>query len=168
MVSRLRLSCKLIQANRWWSASRGYLAGSVCATALANVSYPQRLRRMRCRRLTISQREEIRNSLDSLLAEELAQPVSITAARLGIIARCLRYWFPEQCAALTIRAHEAQLDRSIRHQASQCRRGKMAVHALRLAGRYPSRRQVNAILRKDGMSLAQQHLAQAYHEAVAP
>jgi len=122
--------------------------------------------RKRCRRPTLAQREGIRVSLDSLLAGEDARSVSLVATGLGVSARCLRYWFPELCAALTARARQAQKDRSVRHREDQCSKVKATVVALRLTGQYPSRRQVNAQLRREGMALAQPHLLAAYREAI--
>ena len=124
--------------------------------------------RKRCRRPTLVQREGIRVSLESMLAGEDARPISLVASELAVSPRCLRYWFPELCAALTVRARQTQQDRSARHREDQCRKVKATVVALRLTGKYPSRRQVNAVLRKEGMSLAQSHLIKAYREAIAP
>lgn len=85
-----------------------------------------------------------------------------------ITARGLRYWFPGQCVTLTARARQARLDVFARHQASQCRIVKTTVQVLQYAGRCPLHRQVNAIIRKECMVLAQPHILKAYREAVAP
>jgi len=122
--------------------------------------------RKRCRRLVSAQREEIRARLDRCLVEEMALPVSIIASELGVTARCLRYWFPGQCTAITERARVAQLERSTYHQAKQKRRVKAIVQQLRQVGRNPSRRQVSSVIRTEGMSLAQAHLLKAYREAL--
>ena len=97
----------------------------------------------------------------------MALPVSVIASKLGVTARCLRYWFPGQCVALTERAQVAQLERSIYHQAKQKQRVKAIVQQMRHVGRNPSRRQVGSVMRKEAMSLAQAHLLAAYREALA-
>ena len=137
------------------------------AKELTSPSYGKRVGRKPCRRLTAGQRKEIRAKLDCCLAEEAALPVSTIASKLGVTARCLRYWFPEQCAALTARARLARADRSTYHQAKQQQQVKAVVQQLRQVGRNASRRQVSSAIRKEGMSLAQPHLLKAYREAVA-
>lgn len=55
--------------------------------------------------------------------------------------------------------------RSTAYRAKQCRRVEEIVLNIAEKGRYPSMRQVNYHLRKEGMSLIQPHLIQAYRKA---
>lgn len=136
------------------------------AEAVTMSSYGKLTGRRRCGRLAHAQRKEVRAQLEIYLSEEMSPPVSLIASKLGVTARCLRYWFPGQCAILTERARAAQTERSIDHQAKQKRRIKAIVQELRQSSRYPSRRQVSTILRKEGMSLAQTHLLRTYRDAI--
>jgi len=124
------------------------------------------IRRRGCGRLTYAQREELRAQLEIFLSGEISPPVSHIASKLGVTARCLRYWFPGQCVVLTERARVALAEKSINHQAKQKRRVKTIVQQLRQAGRNPSRRQVSDAIGKEGMSLAQPHLLMAFREAI--
>lgn len=90
------------------------------------------------------------------------RPVSEIASELGFAARSMRYWFPELCRQLTAKYRTASKIRSESHQGNQCRWVEEIVRRLLNAGEYPSRRRVNALLRLDGMSLAQPHLLEAY------
>lgn len=135
--------------------------------AVSSFSMDQIERRRRCPRLTPEQRREIRDRLAAYLFEMSCPPVSRIAADLNVSARCLRYWFPDLCASLSERARVAQREGSATHQARQSSRVGEIVRQLRQAGRYPSRRQVNMILRQESMSLAQPHLLKAYRAAVA-
>lgn len=93
-------------------------------------------------------------------------PLSSIAKKIGSPARCLRYWFPELCRELSARYRAAEKTTSLEYQANQAARVREVVQQLKNEGVYPSRRRVNGILRKEGMSLAQAHLLKAYRDAL--
>jgi len=144
--------------------------GDAGACLVGTVSSPARdrlVRRSRCPRLTSERRREIHTKLATYRSDASCLPVSRIAADLGVSARCLRYWFPDVCAALSERARVAQRQRSATHQARQSSRVGEIVRELRQGGRYPSRRQVGTILQQERMSLAQPHLLKAFRQAIA-
>jgi hypothetical protein len=119
-----------------------------------------------CPRPSLQRRKELEDSLHAKLNSEESPPVKIIAADLGVSPSCLRYWFPDLCELLSKRHRVAAKVRSEIYQAQQCCRVKEVVRMIRVDRRYPSRRQVNAVLRHEGMSLAQPYLLQAYLSAL--
>lgn len=123
--------------------------------------------RRQCPRLPLQLRREIAGQLRKRLAADDGRPVAAIAAELGVSARYLRYWFPELSRRLTRRYKLAIQVHSSTHQAARCCRVQQIVASLVERDVYPSCRQVNAVLRREGMSLLQPHLQQAYIEAVS-
>ncbi|MHB9100949.1 MAG: TniQ family protein [Sulfuricella sp.] len=115
-----------------------------------------------CPRPSPERRKEWEEFLHIRLNSEESMPVTAIAANLGVGSSCLRYWFSDLCAALSERHRVAAKARSEIHRAQQSRRVEEIVKMIRVDGRYPSHRQVNTVLRQEGMSLAQPHLLQAY------
>lgn len=135
------------------------------ATALRLL--PSRLKdRNACPRVPPEHRQKIQEHLIALLEANDALPVSEIAISLGLTRSYLRYWFPELYARLTKRFEAAARARSREHQDRQSSRVVEVVKQIRAAKAYPSRRRVNRLLHKEGMSLAQPHLFQAYLRAL--
>lgn len=111
-------------------------------------------------------RKELEEFLHSCLNSEESLSVMAIAADLGVSPGCLRYWFPDLCAALSKRHSVAAKARSKIHRAQQSDRVEVVVKMICLDDRYPSHRQVNTVLRQEGMSLAQPHLLTAYLKAL--
>lgn len=110
-------------------------------------------------------RKELEDSLNAHLIADESQSVQMIASNLGVSQNCLRYWFPELCSQLS-KQHKAAIKmRSGKHQLQQSRRVEEVVKIIRAEGRYPSQRQVDYVLNKEGMSLAQPHLLRAYIKA---
>jgi hypothetical protein len=124
------------------------------------------IRRTPCLRLKVDAREQLQASLKAYLLDARCLPVSKIADKIDVPARCLRYWFPELCSELAARHRTAVKARSDAYRAEQGRRVREVVWRLMDEGRYPSRRKVNGLLRKERMSLAQAHLLQAYRDAL--
>lgn len=128
---------------------------------------PSKLKcRGHCPRPSPQKRKEWEEFLRIWLNSEESLPVTAIAADLGVGPSCLRYWFPDLCALLSKRHRVAAKVRSEIHRAQQSRRVDEIVRMIRVDGRYPSHRQVNTVLRQEGMSLAQPHLLQAYLKAL--
>lgn len=128
---------------------------------------PSKLKgRGHCPRPSPQMRKEWEEFLHTRLNSEESPPVTEIAADLGVGPSCLRYWFPDLCAALSKRHGVAAKARSETHRAQQSRRVEEVVRMLHVDGRYPSHRQVNTVLRQEGMSLAQPHLLRAYLKAL--
>lgn len=128
---------------------------------------PNKLKnREACPRPMPARRQELEELLRVRLSSAESQPVTAIANDLGISSSCLRYWFPELCALLSERHRVAAKARSEIHQAQQSRRVEEVMRMICADGLYPSRRQVNRVLRREGMSLAQPHLLQAYLKAL--
>lgn len=113
-----------------------------------------------------TERAEIEKTLHRKLKTPEADPVSTIAAEVGVGVGCLRYWFPDHCADLSRRHRIASKTRSIERRGAQCRRLEEIVRKIVLDGHYPSRRRVNGYLRKESMSLAQPHLAEAMRQVL--
>lgn len=111
-------------------------------------------------------RKELQLHIQGYLETGECLPVSAVATNLGVTARSLRYWFPEQCRQISLRYRKEAKARSEAHRAMQCLRVEKVVSQIRDSGQYPSRRRVNTALRKQGMSLAQPHLFEAYKKAL--
>jgi len=122
--------------------------------------------RRQCPRLAPLRRQEIALQLRDRLVIDDGRPVAAIAEELGVPARFLRYWFPEISSRLTCQYKLAIQVHSATYQAAQCCRVQQIVESLVARDVYPSCRQVNAVLRREGMSLLQSHLQQAYIEAV--
>lgn len=128
---------------------------------------PSKLKRRRlCPRPSPQRRKELKEHLQIRLNSEGSPAVTAIAADLGVGQSCLRYWFPDLCALLSKRHRVAAKARSEIHRAQQSRRVEEVVRMIHVDGRYPSHRQVNTVLRHEGMSLAQPHLLQAYLKAL--
>lgn len=143
-------------------------AGAPLSTVGTGLRLPPRKLKNRgvCPRPSPQRRKELEVFLHARLNSEESPPVKIIAADLGVSSSCLRYWFPDMCAALSKQHRVAAKNRSEIHQAQQCRRVAEVVSMIRVDGRYPSRRQINYVLRREGMSLAQPHLLRAYLKAL--
>lgn len=128
---------------------------------------PGRLKdRNACPRVPPEHRQKIQEHLIALLDANDPLPVSKIAASLGLTRSYLRYWFPELYARLTKRFKAAVRARSREHQDRQSSRVAEVVKQIKAVKEYPSRRRVNRMLRKEGMSLALPHLFQAYLKAL--
>ena len=112
--------------------------------------------------LTIEQRKRLQEELACFLTGGDSLPVSSIAAKLGVSARSLRYWFPRVCSDLSARYRMAAASKSRLHQAAQARRVETLVRVFLEAGKYPSRRKIGELLRLEGMALAQPHLIQEF------
>ncbi|PKO71005.1 MAG: hypothetical protein CVU20_08990 [Betaproteobacteria bacterium HGW-Betaproteobacteria-14] len=135
------------------------------ATALRLL--PGRLKdRSACPRVPPKHRQKIQEHLIALLDASDALPVSEIATSLGLTRSYLRYWFPELYTKLTKRFQAAVRARSREHQDRQSHRVVEVVGQIRANKEYPSRRRVNRLLHREGMSLAQPHLFQAYLNAL--
>ncbi len=119
-----------------------------------------------CPRPSLQRRKELDDSLNTLLISKESPSVKLVAASLGVSQSCLRYWFPDLCALLSKRYKIAVKLRSEIYQAQQSRRVEEIVKMIHAEGRYPSQRQVDYVLKNEGMSLVQPHLLLAYLEAV--
>ena len=119
-----------------------------------------------CPRPSPQRRKELEDSLHAQMNSEEGPPVKIIAADLGVSPSCLRYWFPDLCALLSKRHKVAAKARSAIQQERQSRRVEEVVRIIHVEGRYPSQRQVDYVLRKEGMSLVQPPLMQAYLKAL--
>lgn len=119
-----------------------------------------------CPRPMPARRQELGELLRVRLNSAESKPVTAIATDLDISSSCLRYWFPELCALLSERHRVAAKAHSEIHRAQQSRRVEEVMQMICADGRYPSRRQVNRVLRREGMSLAQPHLLQAYLKAL--
>jgi hypothetical protein len=128
---------------------------------------PRRLKdRNACPRVPPEHRQKTQAHLIALLEANDALPVSEIAIKLGLTRSYLRYWFPELYAKLTKRFEAAAKAKSREHQDRQSSRVMEVVGQIRAVKEYPSRRRVNRLLRREGMSLAQPHLFQAYLRAL--
>ncbi len=112
--------------------------------------------------LKSAQRKLLQEELACFLANGDSLPVSGIAAKLGVSAKSLRYWFPHVCGDLSARYRIAVASKSRLHQAAQARRVETLVRAFLDAGKYPSRRKIGELLRLEGMALAQPHLIQEF------
>lgn len=119
-----------------------------------------------CPRPSPERRKEWEEFLHTRRTLEESPPVTAIAADLGVGPSSLRYWFPDLCASLSKRHRVAAKTHSEIHRAKQSRRVEEIVKMVRVDGRYPSHRQINTVLRQEGMSLAQPHLMQAYLKAI--
>jgi hypothetical protein len=130
-------------------------------------SLPTKLKgRGSCPRPSPERRKEWEEFLHIRLNSEESLPITAIATDLGVGPSCLRYWFPDLCVSLSERHRVAAKAHSEIHRAQQSRRVEEVVKMIRVDGRYPSHRQVNTVLRQEGMSLAQPHLLQAYLKAL--
>lgn len=123
-------------------------------------------RRARCPRLTDAHRQELSRQLLERLAAQEPPSIAALGQEIGVPARCLRYWFPDLCQALS-RKHQAWTKaRSTALKEKQRRRVREVVRQVYKAGEYPSRRRVNRILRQERMALVQPQLLDAYLAAI--
>jgi hypothetical protein len=124
---------------------------------------PEKLKERKVRpRPSPQRRKEWEDFLNIQLITKESQSVTMIAANLGVRQTCLQYWFPELCKLLSERHKAAIKIRSEKYQAQQSLRVEEVVKLIRAEGRYPSQRQVDYVLNKEGMSLAQNHLLRAY------
>lgn len=138
-----------------------------CAESVTIRTDQARLRRRAGRhRLSVLQRQKIRPRLANFLSDADCPSLSGIAKKIRVSVSCLRYWFPELCRELSVRHRAAVKATSLAHQARQIMRVGEVIRQLRSEGVYPSRRRLNGILRKEGMSLAQAHLLNAYRDAL--
>jgi len=119
-----------------------------------------------CPRPSPQRRKELEDALHVRLNSEEGLSVKKIADDLGVSGSCLRYWFPELCALLSKRHKVAAKARSAIQQERQSHRVEEVVRLIHMEGRYPSQRQVDYVLRKEGMSLVQPPLMQAYLKAL--
>lgn len=117
--------------------------------------------------LTSIQRNELEGLLRAYLDSNEYLPVTAIAKRLGYSPRCLRYWFPDLCSALSERHKMSVKAHTKARHALQSQRVAEIVTSVHEAGRYPSRRVVNSILEQEKMSLARPHILEAYKIALS-
>lgn len=101
------------------------------------------------------------------LKSEEGVSLAAVAAGLDVTSGCLRYWFPDLCSQVSARYKALSKARSEGHKAQQSHRVEEVMRKICAEGRYPSRRQVNLVLKRDHMSLAQPHLLKAYLNMLA-
>jgi hypothetical protein len=111
-------------------------------------------------------RIELKKLLNSALTSKKSPSVKMIAADVGVSTSCLRYWFPDLCALLSEQHKAAEKISVEAHHAQQSKRVREIVRMIRAEGRYPSQRQVEYVLRKEGMSLVQPYLMQVHKMAV--
>ena len=96
-----------------------------------------------------------------------ARSLTELAQTFGLTRSCLKYWFPDECAAT--RHKHANACRRAAAARAQVDRDKVieVVSAMAEQGVYPGRRKVNAVLRQFGTSLARPELLETYRKAIA-
>lgn len=152
---------QVMPANVFSGRPLAFLPGGMLNPPTAKVKY-----RSSVPRLGVERRKKLEAFLQACLMVKEYEPVSKIAGQVGVSARSLRYWFPDLCDQLSARHQAAAKARSESYQAAQCRRVCEIVKQVRDSGQYPSRRRINALLRKERMSLAQPHLLGAYKGAL--
>ena len=117
-------------------------------------------------KLTQQRRNELEVLLKNHLHPEERLSVTAIAKLLGLNPSVLRYWFPDLCTTLSMQHKISVKTRSKTRIAQQCRRTEAVVKMLLWGKRYPSRRQVNYVLKEERMSLAQPHVLEAYQNTL--
>jgi hypothetical protein len=123
-------------------------------------------KRKNCSRPDYQRQKEFESVLNAQLISVESLSVNAIAVHLGVSSGCLRYWFPDLCAQLSERYKVAVRNRAEAHQMKQRSRVKDVVKMIIEEGRYPSQRQVEYVLRNEGMTLIKPHMLQAYKEAL--
>ncbi len=86
------------------------------------------------------------------------------ANELGFTRSCLKYWFTDECSAVTIKHSTAAKSQTAARMHAEKAAVSVAVHAISARGEYASRRKVNAILRTHKVSLGRSDLLRVYRE----
>lgn len=109
------------------------------------------------------QRERIEKQLDVILADTTDhRGLSAVAKQVGLSRHALKYWFPKQCEHVVRKNRSCEIRRlEVRYLADHDFLHAV-VQSLSAQSIYPSRRRVNAELRKQKVSLIRPDLFMAY------
>ncbi len=116
-------------------------------------------------KLTIQNKNELEQTLKALIHDEGKPSVKKIARSIGLTPSSLRYWFPDLCAKLSMQHKISAMAHTESRLAQQRHRTEEVVMMLLAHRRYPSRRQVNYVLERENMSLAQSHVFNTYQNA---
>lgn len=124
------------------------------------------LPRERSARLNAHAREVIRRALAAIAGDAAdTRPLARIAPDLGVRPSYLRYWFPDICRTIGARHRVSREEQvAVRHEAQRLQVTRV-VTGLQQAGIFPARRKVEAILRREGLSLRRHDLRRAYRDA---
>ena len=117
-------------------------------------------------KLTVQRKNELEQVLKWYVDRQQAMSVAEIARSIGLTPGSLKYWFPDICATLSMQHQVSVKTRSESRLTQQRHRTEEVVAMLLAEGQYPSRRQINYVLQRESMSLAQSHVYQAYQNVL--
>lgn len=113
--------------------------------------------------LTPPQREGIRGQLLTILQSGTApQPLSRIATQFSVTRAGLKYWFPDLCAEISLRRQRLRAGQAVLAQEERKKIVSHAVADVMACGQAPSRRAIDATIRKFGLALARPEVFQTY------
>ena len=123
------------------------------------------LRRNKCPRPTPDERQKLSAALMANAAGDNPRPVSMIATKLGVSARCLRYWFPDLCARIAQRHRTHLKGQAAARHAAQCERIQTVVRQAAEKGGLPSRRRIGRALQAEQITLIRRDCYESYVRA---
>jgi hypothetical protein len=143
---------------------RDYRSMEVTAQ-LRNPTEARKKRRV-CARPSPEKRKELEAILQAILESGDRRSVSSVANEVGVRPSCLRYWFPDTCAAISERYRQSVITCAVARRDMQCARIVEIVGKIESEGIYPSRRRVTRALKPERISLIRSQMSAAYCKAV--
>ena len=117
-------------------------------------------------KLSYQRKKDLEQILKTHVKDETSRSVMEIAKSLDLNPAALRYWFPDLCTKLSIQHKISVKTHSESRQTLQRQLTEGVVTMLLAEGRFPSRRQVNHVLERGHMSLAQPHVLEAYRSVL--
>lgn len=117
--------------------------------------------------LDAEERRKINAELSRILSKQVSPiPLAEVARSFGLTRSCLSYWFPKECAEVTKLHSSFQRKLRRRRYREQHDYVDRVVIKLIKEGLYPGRKQVDTILRTQGISLMRKDLFDAYQRSL--
>lgn len=117
--------------------------------------------------LDAEERRKISAELSRILSRQVSPiPLAEVARLFGLTRSCLSYWFPKECAEVTkLHSSFQSTLRRRRYREQQAYVDRIVIELIN-EGLYPGRKQVDTILRAQGISLMRKDLYGAYQRSL--
>lgn len=117
-----------------------------------------------CPRLDSGHQADLRRTMQNILTIGDGRSVSAVANEIGVGRTCLRYWFPDLHKSLSLQNRAVALRKSENRRKQQERSVRKTIRRIAESGGHISYRRVSKLLKRESLSLSEEHLRNAYRD----
>ena len=117
-----------------------------------------------CPRLDSGRQADLQQTVQNILVIGAGQSVSSIAKEIGVGRTYLRYWFQDLCKSLSIQSRAVAQRKSENRRKQQELSVRKTIRRIAESGGHISYRRVSKLLKRENLSLSEEHLRNAYRD----